>query len=67
MREIIGVTARRLDGPRRCTTQPPQLIGNTAESFKPGYLELAPEILDRLLSTDNIEDHYEVEELPFAR
>ncbi|EEB10794.1 hypothetical protein Phum_PHUM065590 [Pediculus humanus corporis] len=65
---MISVTSRRLEGPRRCTTQPPQLAGGTSsEPFKSGYLELAPEVMERLLSTDNIEKHYEVESLPFAR
>lgn len=63
---MISVTSRRLEGPRRCTTQPPQL-GGTPDSFKTGYLEVAPEVLERLLSTDSIDEHYEVESLPFAR
>lgn len=68
MKEVISVTNnRRLDGPRRCTTQPPQLVGGMSEPFKPGYLELAPEVMERLLSNDNIEDYYEVEDMPFAR
>ncbi|KAK6618408.1 hypothetical protein RUM43_013601 [Polyplax serrata] len=66
MKEMISVTSRRLEGPRRCTTQPPQLAG-ASEPFKSGYLELTPEVMERLLSTDNIDEHYEVESQPFAR
>lgn len=65
MREVIGVSSRRIDGPRRCTTQPPQSAG--LSDFKPGYLDLSPEALARLVSTEPIEDHYEVEQEPFAR
>ena len=68
MKEVISVTNnRRLDGPRRCTTQPPQLVGGMSEPFKPGYLELSPEVMERLLSNENIEDFYEIEDMPFAR
>jgi len=59
------VNSRRLEGPRRCTTQPARSAG--LSDFKPGYLDLSPEALARLVSTDPIERHYEIENEPFAR
>lgn len=38
-----------------------------SKSAQPGYLELTPDQVKRLIKQDPIENHYEVEDQPFAR
>lgn len=55
MREIFDVTISKGGGSK------------INLSGQPGYLELTEDQKNRLICTDPIDDHYEVEDEPFAR
>ncbi|KAI5710758.1 hypothetical protein M8J75_011245 [Diaphorina citri] len=55
MREIFDVSISKGGGSDICV------------SGQPGYLELTEDQKARLICTEPIEDHYEVEDEPFAR
>lgn len=67
MREVFGVvsggSSRKLDRPTR--SGGPEV--DMKKSTIPGYLELPPEKMERLICHEPIEKFYEVEEQPFAR
>lgn len=66
MREVFGVSggsSRKLDRPA-CNGAPEV---DMKMSTIPGYLELLPEKMERLICHEPIEKFYEVEEEPFAR
>jgi hypothetical protein len=67
MREVFGVvsvgSSRKLDRPTH--SGGPEV--DMKKSTIPGYLELPPEKMERLISHEPIEKFYEVEEQPFAR
>jgi hypothetical protein len=67
MREVLGVVSggsgHNLD--RNTLSVGPEV--DMKKSTIPGYLELPPEKLERLICLEPIEKFYEVEEHPFAR
>jgi len=70
MREVFGIgsggSSRKLDRPlNNIHSGGPEV--DMKKSSIPGYLELTPEKMKRLICYDPIEDFYEVEDQPFAR
>jgi hypothetical protein len=67
MREVFGVRSGGSghNSDRNTHSGAPEV--DMKKSTIPGYLELPPEKLERLICHEPIEKFYEVEEQPFAR